>query len=525
MRFLSSKILAATCVVCALVFLVVAGVLESRAALMPGVALMLGALVFGVRASLGRHPGAADTERFLVDLLVKRGFGGAFHLDGVKSRAARLFGRNWFTVKFSADVTFTEPLYQATKLTAEMCGRINARRVSALTVVARRLATELGPQADGIEKRIPPDPFDREYIMAASTQGLKISVGGDVRVGWKDGLWLYSLTDTTPEFDMMLKIGLPRAAFRDAVVLDSTDGKMWLRDVMRAWERFEQDVGSLQRIAEEARTERAREAAGRFFTNVHAGTVFAGMGETHTRQVPPTPFFVEIISVDRASGTVSFLLRNDSGWGYARPFTGVVAGEPSGEAILLMGHTRACDAHADTGPLLSAASDFGMELRWVVDPGDRMIVSSGDFVLKLERVSDETLLNERARIFPREPLVRAACAPGLKYVGHVRTDGDSAAVSLNLIEASGNGTASARVEGEGWSALFDVSVAVNRYASEPADLHLLPRKAAAGDDEEGGGGVDGWERVRLSVDGNRLEGFVETQTEKHPIRLRRFTDQ
>ncbi len=523
MRLFSNKVLAVGLFAAALVALAAAGATESRFLGVTVLALVVGAGVFGVRARLGRHPTSADTERFLVDLLVARGYGGAIKLASVKSRAERLFGRLQFMVRFSARITVTEPLYATVPLTPEMTGRFTARRISTLCAIARKLSDELGPQADGIGKRLPPDPFEHRYVVAASAQGLSFDLQGSARVGWARSGWRYALKEMSAEFDKLLKTGLPRARHGQAVVLDSTDGRIWFRDTMRAWSEFEEQVAALQVLAEETRTERARAAAARFFAAVGPGMIFHGMGGTLTGQVSPTPFFLEFTAMDEATASASFILRNDSGWRNARAFTGVVAGDAGGEAAIVSGHTRAVDSIAEGGPILDAGADFEMEVRWIVEPGNAVACSSGDFLLKLSLVSPDEVAMRRAGALPREALARAAMADGLAYSGTIRSDAGAETLSLVFNHEPDGGRALATIEGESESTVCAVEIAINRYASEPCDLLLvrLPRASATDEADETPVMIEPWRRMRLGIQGHTLEGWAEIGDGRSVVKLRR----
>ncbi|MGH8019456.1 MAG: hypothetical protein ACREIA_14460 [Opitutaceae bacterium] len=527
MRFLSNNTLAVGLCAAAAFVLVAAGAAESRVLGLGVLALVMAAAVFGVRARLGRHPTSADTERFLVGQLVERGYGGAITLTSVKSRAQRLFGRLQFMVRFSAQVTVNEPLYQSVPLTTEMTGRFTARRVSTLCAIARKISDELGPRADGIGGRVPPDPYERRYVVAASEQGLAFHLQGGARVAWVRNGWRYTLKEMSAEFGKLLETGLPRAKHGQAVVLDSTDGKVWFRDTMRAWSEFEEEIAALQRIAEEARTERARAAAARFFEFIKPGAIFHGIGGTLTGQVPPTPFFLEFTVVDEAAASASFTLRNDSGWQKARAFTGVVSGDDSGEAAIVSGHTRAVDSIEEGGPILDAGTDFEMEVRWIVEPGNQVACSSGDFLLKLSLVPPEEIAMRHAEVLPREALVRAAVADGAAYAGTIRGGAGAEAVSLVFNYKPREDRTIAAIEGGNGLVACSVEIAITRYASEPCDVLLVRLSVAtpvAGENETPAP-VEPWtwSRMQLSLQGDSLEGWAGTggDGDRSSVTLRR----
>jgi hypothetical protein len=428
-------------------------------------------------------------------------------------------------VRFSAQITVTEPLYRTVPLTQEMTGRFTARRISTLCAIARKISDELGLQAEGIGKRIPPDPYEHRYVVAASTQGLSFGLQGRARVGWTRNRWRYALQEMSAEFDRLLKTGLPRARHGEAVVLDSTDGKVWFRDAMRAWSTFEEEVAELQRLAEDTRTERARAAAASFFEAVRPGMIFHGMGGTLTGQVAPTPFFLEFTALDEAGSSASFTLRNDSGWSKARAFTGVVAGDSDGEAAIVSGHTRAVDAIMEGGPILDACSDFEMEVRWILEPGNQIACASGDFLLKLVLVPPELVATRRAETLRREPLVRAAIADGVAYAGSMRNENEVTTLSLVFHYETERDRATAVAEDSTEAVRCVAEVATNRYASEPCDVLLTRLPQVEGEGESPGDDVPmiagRWRRMQLVLEGNSFEGWADAGGTRWPVRLRR----
>jgi hypothetical protein len=515
MRSLSPKSLAIAALALALILFVVAGALESRAPLLPAAAALAVAAGLGVKARMGRHPTAADTERFLVDQLVTRGYAGAFKLSGLQSRAARGFGRLQFNVRYDAELIMTEPLYRPVQLTPEMTGRFTPRRISALCSIANRLGSELGPKAEGVAKTVPPDPFEFRYVEAASAQGLTLRLEGTSEVRWgRRGGWVYADDGLPAVFDRLLKTGLPRARYGHAVVLDSSDGRVWFRDTMRAWEAFESRVADLQRNAEETRTERAREVVVRFFAKVTTGAVFHGQGTSTTGQMGPTPYFLEFTALDAGTGVATFSLRNDSGWSRARTFTGIVSGDANGEAAVLSAHTRAVDARPEGGPLLDAAADFELEARWLAEEGGVLLATCGDLVLKLERLAPEQVAERRASVYPREGLLRAAMHAGTTFAGTLRGEGAVETFTL-VFQESDEGASAAEVRCGSATARYAVELAGSPYAQERCDVVLrLVRDSVPGM-------FASIEWIRLDLRGADWEGKAGPGEAERHVRLRR----
>ncbi|BET67132.1 hypothetical protein ASA1KI_20500 [Opitutales bacterium ASA1] len=515
MRSLSPKSLAIAALALALILFVVAGALESRVPLLPAAAALAVAAGLGVKARMGRHPTAADTERFLVDQLVTRGYAGAFKLSGLQSRAARGFGRLQFNVRYDAELIMTEPLYRPVQLTPEMTGRFTPRRISALCSIANRLGSELGPKAEGIAKTVPPDPFEFRYVEAASAQGLTLRLEGASDVRWgRRGVWVYADDGLPTVFDRLLKTGLPRARYGHAVVLDSSDGRVWFRDTMRAWEAFEARVAELQRSAEESRTERAREVVVRFFAEVATGTVFHGQGTSATGQMGPTPYFLEFTALDAGAGVATFSLRNDSGWSRARAFTGVVSGDPSGESAVLTAHTRAVDARPEGGPLLEVGADFDLDVRWLAEAGGGLLGTCGDVVLKLDPLTPDQTVERRASVYPREGLLRVAMQAGATFAGTLRGDGVIETFTLAFRE-SDEGTSEAEVRCGSEMLRYAVEPAGSPYAQERCDIVL--RRAEGG--EAGVFASICW--IRLDLRGGDWEGRAGPGEVEKQVRLRR----
>ncbi|HEX9781260.1 MAG TPA: hypothetical protein VGA56_00815 [Opitutaceae bacterium] len=99
-------------------------------------------------AKAGLRAGVIDRERNV---------GGAFKPSALKCRVDRTPGAARFVVRFSVDVTITEPLYRVVSLTPVMMGRFTLRRISTLCALARRIAGELGPEGNVSGKPIPPE--------------------------------------------------------------------------------------------------------------------------------------------------------------------------------------------------------------------------------------------------------------------------------------------------------------------------------------------------------------------------------
>ncbi len=505
MRFTSSTFLAIACLIAAFALMALAGLLKVREIYVPVFLLLIAAAFFGYRAFSGTLPTAEDTERFLIGLLASKGFGGAFCVSDVSSRAARGAAAGKAIVRFSAQVSMTEPLYKTALLDETQCAGFTPRRVSALLAAAQRLRGELGEAAGALAARPPEDPFDRRYLTAAAKQGLSVAFSGVAGASHNAGQWKLRVEELSGEFGGLVRTGLPRAAFPDAIVLDSSDGRQWVRDTMKAWVDFSAEVGELQKLADRLAAERAAAAVAAFFTVVRAGAFFSGPGASAAGQGAGTPFFLEWTSLEPAEKRAAFLLRNDGAWRLRRPFAGTVAGDPATGSALLRARTSAADAIPGAGPLLGVAAEFELEVRWRPDAPGLLAVAAGDFSAALLELAPAGLEAARAAAFPFERLLEQRLAPGARHSGRATGEGFDAALRLEFVEGPEPGRPLARVSCREAGGLFTVEIVSNRHAEAPRDLVLAPTAGFAP-----GADAEAWTSLALTLTAAGFEGVVET---------------
>ncbi len=523
MRLFTDRKLLIACLLGSLPFVAIACFTDARGWSLTAVAALT---VLAALGSTGRNdclPDLADTQRFLNDELAQFGFSGAFRIEDLDHRITSGRAPDCANVHFRASLTITEPLYQATVLPADQCASFTPRRLAALFNVAEQLAPAIRA-SDEAMPAVPPDPYTRTCIVARSEAGWKLSITGSARATHSPQRgWHYVMTDGPRELDGLVHTGRPRAAFVDAVVLDSSDGRNWLAETIAAWTAFENELARLRSLVDTHREQRGTESVAEFFASCRAGSCFQGTGETIIQANPPVPFFLEFTALDATQARVAFTLRRDRHSPDARNFQATVEADPTAEVVRLSARTQASDAVPEGGPLLNASTAFSIEFIWDPVGAIRLKGRGADFVFTLHDATSDGLDGLRALGIDRERAIWAAVTPGTAYGGSFSAGGVDQRLLLSFLPGAEAGGLSARLECADWSGIFTVC-RCGRQADatpNPYDLILEPVAVPAPVGAADSASTDAWQRLFLQVDGRELVGVIEQGTTSIPITLRR----
>jgi len=378
-----------------------------------------------------------------------------------------------FDVQYRAVAELREPLY------VELENRAMLRDDLKVDVEAWQTARQTISGKDGARilelaglKVVDDTLLKTTFLKEVSPKGAKVTFEGKLRATKSGSDW--RLVPQGDPVSIALPPGDPRAKFGGRTTLVGNAAEMTrLREMAKAQSGLPAKIeqGRIAMVAE--RRANQEKTLANLLADLATGTLFAGTASAGTGS--PEKLYLEITALQEGEKQVSALLRNEGGWGDARPFQGGFVFNPDEGTMTVTLATQRNQAVKKAGPFLDRNESWQMVLTF---SDGRLTGHSGDSEYSFTRLSALDATAARSQLDAVAAPLRAATAPGKVFRGTIsaksgaesheflvrfnRQDNDGAVLGLTL-EPAGHG---------GWQRIFRGSIIASRSRAEGWPLRL-----------------------------------------------------